>query len=50
MPEAYEKIKASLRKQHPNWSDAHIKTSAAKIYNSKRPSGAAPVTGKHKAK
>jgi hypothetical protein len=33
MPAAYESIKESLRKQHPEYSEAELKTHAAKIYN-----------------
>jgi hypothetical protein len=37
MPEGYEKIKESLRKRHPDWSEKKIKTVAAKIWNSQHP-------------
>jgi len=36
MPEDYEAIKRSLRKQHPDWPEAKLKEHAAKITNAKR--------------
>ena len=48
MPKRYEAIRDSLISKGKGTKAA--KTSAAKIYNSTRKKGEAPVTGKHKSK
>jgi hypothetical protein len=48
MPADYEAILASLRKQHPDWSTARLKTSAAKITNSRRKASGRPPAKFHR--
>ncbi len=38
-PDQYEAIKASLKKEHPDWSEEKIKSSAAAISNSHKMNG-----------
>ena len=33
MPAGYEKLKKSLRKQHPKWTAKHVKQVASKKWN-----------------
>jgi hypothetical protein len=35
-PEAYEAIKKKLHSEHPDWSEEHVKSSAAAISNSQK--------------
>lgn len=36
MPKGYEKIKLSLRKAHPDWSDERVESTASKIFNKRK--------------
>lgn len=48
MPRDYESILSSLRKQHPDWSEAKLKTAAAKIANSRRKKSGRPPAKFHR--
>jgi len=48
MPQDYEAILSSLRKQHPSWSEQKLKTTAAKITNSNRKKAGKPPARFHR--
>jgi len=48
MPQDYEAILRSLRKQHPKWSEQKLKTTAAKITNSVRKKEGRPPAQFHR--
>lgn len=48
MPADYERILESLRRQHPDWSPARLKTAAAKIANARRKKAGRPPAKFHR--
>ena len=47
MPKDYEAIRDKLRKQHPDWSMAKVKTRAARITNARRKKAGKPPARFH---
>lgn len=50
MPKDYEAIRDSVRKQHPDWPLAKVKTVAAKITNKRRKKAGRPAARFHVSK
>lgn len=48
MPDRYTKIKASMRKAHPEWSEEKLKSAASATFNKQRSKGA-PTIQEHAA-